>query len=200
VPELYLARIGKQLQTIIANNSADVNMPQQRNVQCVYANWSNDLLITASSFVIAESSESKIVEKENEKTVCICLGNSLNTANEELYVIKDNQKANCRPVLIPIPLANSEIGFLRWITTLSEDIFILKNREDFEPLQKFWRQERIYRQKVTGYHWYFDFFHKENKIHYEVFDKLGFHVGEADIDGVIISGTQDKRKAINNIL
>jgi hypothetical protein len=40
----------------------------------------------------------------------------------------------------------------------------------------------IYQEKNTNYYWYFDYLHQN---HYEVFDEIGRHIGEADIHGVI---------------
>lgn len=197
IPPTYLTGIGRQLQTIITSNSKNINTPHLRNIYSVYANWSSDLNLTFSPFVISESAECKLSETDNDKTICLCLGDSLNTLKDDLHVIRDNPHDNVPPIVIPIAVAKNDVGFIRWVTTLSSNVFILKNNSDFEPLDKFWHKERIYREKTTGYHWYFDFFHRENKIHYEVFDAGGDHLGEADKDGKMVSETKDNNKSIS---
>lgn len=50
----------------------------------------------------------------------------------------------------------------------------------------------VYKEIETGYFWYLDTFHRD---HYEVFDFVGNHIGEADIQNGIIDKTKaDKNK------
>jgi hypothetical protein len=39
--------------------------------------------------------------------------------------------------------------------------------------------------------------HKGEGAHLEVFDKTGYHIGEADLQGNIDTSTKDKNKTIN---
>ena len=197
----YLAGIRGQLQHILKYIGQDVNLPTMRNHQHVYANWIIDVSVDHSPFVIAESAESRLQDNTAETTICLCLGNSVNTEREELHVIKDSINETTLPVLIAVRAVNSDIGFVRWMTTLTSGNFRLSGNNDFEPLDKFWKKERIYRHKVTGHHWYFDFFHKDNKIHYEVFDNTGStYLGEADLNGNLIAGTNVGNKKISHII
>lgn len=196
----YLAGIGNQLQSIVSNKSKNINTPYLRKVNHVYGNWSNDLNVICSPFVFSEAAEAELDTDVEKKVICICLGNAI-SQTDILHVIRDYNKGASDPVIISLTLANSDVGFIRWISTLSDGHFRLKNNNDFEPLDKFWKKERIYRHKETGTYWYFDFFHKANKAHYEVFNDTGStHLGEADLEGKIKPGTSDNNKAISDLL
>lgn len=201
LPAHYLAGIKGQLQHIFKYTSTDVNLPVFRSSQHVYANWAISVSVIISPLVISESAECCLKDNEAEKTICICLGNSLDVNREELHIIKDAIRETALPRVLFVTATNSSIGFVRWISTQIVGAFKLPGNSDFEPLEKFWHKERIYRHKQTGQHWYFDFFHKENKIHYEVFDSTGnTYLGEADINGNIIPGTNVGNKKISHIL
>lgn len=76
-------------------------------------------------------------------------------------------------------------------------VFDLRDPECFERTNYVWgpSKQRIYRELKTGYFWYFDRFHKDNKVHYEVFDPTGkTHLGEANADGHLIPNTVGKDK------
>lgn len=200
IPHPYLGGIRNQLQTIISTKSRDINTPHHRNPHSVYAKWSFKLDITNAPSVISESAECVQNAAEVDIPICICLGNSLEIQKDDLNLIKDNLVDDLPPVVITIPAVKNDIGFVRWITTLSTGIFALRNNAKFEPLDKRWKKERIYKEKASGYYWYFDFFHKDNRIHYEVFDTQGLHLSEADINGNFIPNSKDINKSIRDII
>ncbi|MBI5371275.1 MAG: hypothetical protein HZA79_04520 [Sphingobacteriales bacterium] len=201
LPDPHLAGIKGQLQHILKYTSTDVNLPVFRSSQHIYANWAISVSVISSPFVVAESAESSLQDNEAEKTICICLGNSIDVNREELHIIKDAIREPALPKVLFVTATNSSVGFVRWITTIADGTFKLSGNNDFEPLEKYWRKERIYRHKQTGNHWYFDFFHRENKIHYEVFDSTGnTYLGEADINGNMIQGTNVGNKKISDII
>jgi hypothetical protein len=203
IQDRYLAGIENQIRIIIGNTSKNVLEPRFRVPHYIYANWSIDLSVIFSPNIISESAEDSLRDSDTERTICICLGNSINTQREELHIIKDAIHDDTLPKLINVNATNSEIAFVKWITTLPLGQFSLKKNNEFQPLDKFWgrTQERIYRHKKTGNHWYFDYNHKYNKIHYEVFDSSGnIHLGEADENGIIKPETQSNTKKISHIL
>ena len=203
IPDNYLGGIRNQILHIISNKSKNVSHPRLRIPHFIYANWSIDLQVEYSHFVLSESAEDTLNDSATEKTICLCLGNSLNVEREELYIIKDAVHDDTLPKLISVNATCSDVGFVKWITTLPVGKFTLKRNKDFEPLDKFWgrTKERIYRHRATGNHWYFDFYHKDNIIHYEVFDNTGnIHLGEADDNGILKAGTQSLTKKISHFL
>lgn len=65
---------------------------------------------------------------------------------------------------------------------------LLDNPTRFVPTGKIYTpsKQQIYKEINTGYYWYLDYQHKENKKHFEVFDSTGkLHLGEADMNGII---------------
>lgn len=201
IPDRYLGGIKNQILTIIGKKSKNVSQPNLRIPNFTYANWNIDLQIEHSPYVVSESAEDTLKDSATEKTICICLGNSLNTKREELHIIKDAVHENTLPKLIIVNATSGDVGFVKWMTTLHPGKFSLKNNPNFEPLEKFWKKERIYKHVLTNHHWYFDFKHKDNKIHYEVFNSTGdTHLGEADENGTMKEGTQSNSKRISDIL
>ncbi len=202
VDGVYFSKISKQLRGIIGTKSTDVNLPNLRDPQFVYANWSiSGMSVISSPLVVAEAAEAAMQDTANEKTICICLGDSIKAEREELHVIKDAVHKDSFPALLNVTATNSDIGFVKWITTLPAGKFSLKDKNNYTPLEKYWKKERIYKHNTTGQYWYFDFYHRENKIHYEVFDSTGNnHLGEADVDGNLQANTASTTKKINNIL
>ncbi len=203
VPDPYLTGITNQIQTIIGTKSTNVCNPRIRNSQFIYANWTINVTAVISPFVVSESAEDTLKDSDSEKTICICLGQSIAVEREELHIIKDITHVNSFPELINVSSTNSDAGFIKWMVTLPAGKFSLKNNKDFEPLNKFWprTKERIYKHIQTGNYWYFDFFHKNNKIHYEVFDPTGdIYLGEADENGKIKPDTNIGNKKIGSII
>ena len=201
ITDKYLASVKKRLQEIIGNKSKNVHLPKLRNPQIIYANWTIDLNVSVTPFVIAEAAEDTLKDSINEKTICVCLGNSVNVKREELHIIRDAVQISEFPSFVNVSATNDNIGFVRWTTTIPEGKFVLKGNANYEPLEKFWKKERIYKHKATGNYWYFDFNHKDNNIHYEVFDDTGNnHLGEADVNGNINPNTSSSQKKISNIL
>lgn len=78
--------------------------------------------------------------------------------------------------------------------------FTLENNSKFYKTKFFYGNQSIYLELSTGYYWYYDFFHRENKQHYEVFDKLGNHIGEASMSGDLNRSLADSNKTIKDII
>lgn len=55
----------------------------------------------------------------------------------------------------------------------------------------------IYCELTTSRYWYVDNLHEGKAAHLEVFDKRGFHIGEADLQGNIDTAKKDKDKTID---
>jgi hypothetical protein len=201
ISDKYLGGIRNQIKHIVGTASRNVSHPRLRKPHFTYATWSIDFKVGPSPYVVTESAEDTLIDSATEKTICLCLGNSINAHREELHIIKDAVHDKTLPKLIIVNATSSDIGFVKWVTTLPVGKFNLKNNNNFEPLEKFWKKERIYKQVGTNQHWYFDFNHKDNKIHYEVFDNTGnTHLGEADENGTLKAGTQSVTKKISDIL
>ena len=55
----------------------------------------------------------------------------------------------------------------------------------------------IYCELTTGRYWYVDNLHEGKAAYVEIFDKRGFHIGEADLQGNIDTAKKDKDKTID---
>lgn len=78
--------------------------------------------------------------------------------------------------------------------------FSLEDKNRFQKTNFKHEKQAIYLEKSTGYYWYNDFFHKDNKAHFEVFDSNGNHLGEASMQGVLDTSQKDKTKTIRNVI
>lgn len=70
----------------------------------------------------------------------------------------------------------------------------LKDKSRFRGTSFVRIKQRIFVEIATGRYWYFDYYHKDNKRHYEVFNAGGMHDGEATELGVLIQDQQTKTK------
>ena len=113
-----------------------------------------------------------------------------------LPVFKDALHKTDLPVFAQIDQVFDLADLDYWLAR-NPAVFDLRDPERFERTNYVWgaSKERIYRELKTGHHWYFDRFHRDNKVHYEVFDSDGKkHLGEADANGNLIPNTAGKDK------
>jgi hypothetical protein len=76
----------------------------------------------------------------------------------------------------------------------------LKDRNIFHLTSFRWIKQSIYVETATRNYWYYDYFHRENKKHYEVFNQEGIHLGEANINGVLDLRKAKEKKRIDKII
>ncbi len=74
---------------------------------------------------------------------------------------------------------------------------ILQDNTRFQKTSLKWQGRYIYYELTTGRYWYVDNLHFGKASHLEVFDKKGFHLGEADLQGKIDTDKKDKNKTID---
>ncbi len=55
----------------------------------------------------------------------------------------------------------------------------------------------VFQEIQTRYYWYVDSFHFGNAAHLEVFDSIGNHIGESNLNGVLDKNKADDRKKLN---
>lgn len=105
------------------------------------------------------------------------------------------------PLFIRVHFFHGNEDFENWKNYYeAQKGFSLEGNEDFEFTGRINAGERVYKELKTGYIWYKDSYHDERKHsqtnpHYEVFNKKGKHVGEANvIDGEIDKSKKDENK------
>ena len=195
----YLANCRTQIYHLFGNNTRNVSTTFLRKADCIYVNWSFNCTVAIAKDLIAEAAEAKHQEGE-DKTVLINISDAYITTRENVHVIKDAIHYNELPWMIAVPIANNEIEFSEWHTTLSTPDFSLQDKTRFEVTAHRWEKQKIYRDKNTGNYWYYDYFHNENKKHFEVFNPAGIHLGEANTSGVLDTNKADNQKRIDQII
>jgi hypothetical protein len=74
---------------------------------------------------------------------------------------------------------------------------VLRQAGRFVRTHKVEQGRTVYREKRTGYYWCVDNLHNGLRSHIEVFDQLGDHIGEADLNGSLDFGKKDTTKKIS---
>lgn len=195
----YLASCRVQLNHLFGNYTRNLNTPFLRDVECIYVHWNINRNIEDSNTFFSELAESKLVEGQ-DKTILINISNAFHSDRDSVHIIKDAKQYNELPLLINIPIANNEIEFSQWYTSLLTPNFSLQDKSRFRVTTYIWVKQKIYIEITTTNYWYYDYYHKENIRHYEVFNNQGVHLGEANINGVLNSAKADKNKRIDHII
>lgn len=74
--------------------------------------------------------------------------------------------------------------------------FSLSDTNRFVKTSKHNKDSVIYLEIETGNYWYEDKYHHDTKPHFEVFDAVGNHLGEADMKGFLDTARADNNKKI----
>lgn len=199
IEKVYLTDCRTQLQILFNSFSRNISTTSMRKADCIYVNWNINYTIADANRLIAEASEAKLNEGQ-DKTILINISNAYVNNRDCIHVIKDAIHYNELPLLISVPVANNEIEFSEWHTTLASPEFSLRNKSKFQVTAFRWEKQSIYLEIATGNFWYYDYFHNENKRHYEVFNAVGVHIGEANTNGVLDTGKATNTKRIDQII
>jgi hypothetical protein len=92
---------------------------------------------------------------------------------------------------IRLHCADNKSTFENYCPTIIEDLEAFLKTDSFRPTARVIKGARMYRNVRTNQYWYLDTFHK---THFEVFDDQEIHLGEADLNGILIPNTADKKK------
>lgn len=184
------------LRNFVSSNSIDVNKKQLLDAECLYIRWDT---VTCT----ADADAPLIVKSAFESPGAPCVLSLSAKSPADYYkvtLIKDRAYRDDLPELKSIPLFFKADECIEWLSSLIEGHFSLIGNNAFIPTSYHWNNQRIFEKIEDGTYWYFDFFHRENKIHYEVFSHEGNHLGEASENGHLVGGTADNQKSIRHIL
>jgi DNA-directed RNA polymerase subunit F len=196
---IYLDNCKNIIRNLFSNHSKNVKTVSDCNLECTYVNWNfSKFEVTYADKIISEISEATL--SKNNKTILINIANAYPTDKDAIHVIKDAIHINDLPILISTQIASSTADFEEWYISVSSTGFSLRDIHKFNKTPWMWQKQSIYRCQKTGHLWYFDYFHKDNKKHYEVFDNRGNHLGEADENGELKDGTSSNNKSIKDII
>lgn len=184
------------LRNFISSNSTDVNKNQLLDAECRYIRWDTVTCTTdADAPLIVKSAF------ESPGAPCVLsLSPMTPTDYYKVTLIKDRAYREDLPELKNIPLFFKADECIEWLSSLIEGHFSLIGNNAILPTSYHWNNQRIFEKVDDGTYWYFDFYHRQNKIHYEVFNHDGEHLGEANEDGRLVNGTADNNKSISHIL
>ncbi len=197
--EKYLFSPIQQLRILLGGRTTDVSVnPLIESNGVVYHKWDLGICSAGNITTIIQSSAEKFFNSSGDSEVVI-----ISFLKEDGYgrdimpVIKDAVHIKGLPKLCCIPYFNPVNTFMEWYhVQLNNRLFSLQDPVRFERTCHFssGSQQRVYKEKATSRYWYYDFFHKDNKEHYEVFDKQGKHLGEADMCGDLDTSKRDSCK------
>lgn len=191
----YLKRPSSVLRNFISSQSTDVQKEMLLEAECCYIRW--------DSLTYTSTPDVPLIVKSAYESPKACVFSLSPNVPADYYIvsiIKDRQYRKGLPELKKIPLFFSDIACIEWMSSLLDGHFSLIGNKSFEPTNYLWIKQRIYKKRSDGNYWYFDFFHSENRIHYEVFDEAGDHIGEAAENGEMIPDSRDDKKSISHIL
>lgn len=199
----YLDDIRDQLLYLLGRNALDVAHTKNPNPSHYYYQWFSE---TASVIIKTDrlhmyAAENKLSGKES---AIISFSYEDPWNRDIIPLIQESIYNNTLPQICNIPYFNPVGSFIEWYKSkvLDNRTFSLTDITRFERTSKLYKKSkrRIYKERSTNRYWYYDFFHSDNKEHYEVFDNTGNHVGEADMNGVLDETKKDKTKSIRGII
>ena len=184
------------LRNFLGSHSINVNQKPLLDAECSYIRWDT---ITCTADADAPLVVKSAFESPNAPCV-LSLSPKIPTDYYMVSLIKDRAYCENLPELKKIPLFFSADECIEWLLSLLDNHFSLIGNNAFIPTTYHWNNQRIFEKTADRTYWYFDFFHRENKIHYEVFNHEGVHLGEATAGGQLVDGTADNSKTIRHIL
>lgn len=184
------------LRNFVSSHSTDVNKRPLLDAACSYIRWDT---VTCRADVDAPLIVKSAFESPGAPCV-LSLSPKAPTDYFKVTLIKDRAFRDGLPELKDIPLFFSANECMEWLSSLLEGHFSLIGNKAFIPTSYHWNNQRIFEKIEDSTYWYFDFYHRENKIHYEVFNSEGDHIGEASEGGLLKENTADKTKSIRHIL
>lgn len=196
-----------QLRILLGNNTTNVSKSNIAKSDCFYYRWNRAQLPASfeSQSIIKSAAEKSTGNDEEAETIIVSFLNDDHYKRDIMPVIKDGVQYQELPVLCRVPYFNPIGSAIEWINGVNENRqFSLLNVTKFERTNYIYRRkeskQRIYKEIETNNYWYYDFFHKDNKEHYEVYDNQGNHIHEADINGKPIENTHNKSKSIKSFI
>lgn len=187
--------IVNRIKAILMRHSVDVCTYDKSDISHIYSQW------------ITENAACTTDVSKLFKNLCCYEKPGLysfrrsDSKNTEVDIIEDAVHESSLPRLLRIPLFVCTEDCILWLDSFLKGHFTLVNNSDFLRTSFRWNNQTMYQNDYSGDYWYYDYYHREGgKPHYEVFNKKGEHIGEADIDGKLKENSADGSKSISHIL
>lgn len=166
-----------------------------------------DTIVTDTT--LAEVAERKLQNKNSIYLVINFQNSSFNNPNIDIQACCLISVVKNSTISVEIDGLDSQEGLHHWISlkfpsysnnsnyTPRDNQTIFDDKERFRKTSKIFQGRNIYVELLTGNYWYVDNLHLGKSAHFEVFDKRGKHIGEANLDGDIDIRKRDPNKKLN---
>lgn len=195
----YWAKRDNQLRFQLGSKCQDICLINSKK-HFQYFIWRlNDLSLKVAPRILGALIE-KHHSSPDETVRCLLLNiiNSLEADRHFICLLKDAHKVIGLPQMFHIDYVSDHHEFEIWQKTNNKVEFNIRDLSRFIATNYIWEKQKIYREIETGNYWYFDNYHKDNRVHYEVFDSTGkVHLGEANENGCIDYSKADGSKKID---
>lgn len=169
--------------------------------ECQYYKWSIDGNIIIAHPIISECAElSSNVDQKVQLVICYSASDFYNTDGHSIQLVKDSLHLTNRPNILSLTICQEAAQIINGCQLHLSLSFDLSSNPKYVDTGHRWGIEKIFRNTDENTLWYFDFFHRDNRVHFEVFDRNGLHLGEADADGNLLPGTKDNNKRLKKHL
>ena len=203
--DIYLDDSLTQLRRLLGARSKNIKCGKGLyQPDCCYTLWN----IYKSEFEIAPNLLKVLTEKKNEENevdaYLLSFIKSDRYKRDVLPVIKDALHVAQMPKMTIVQYCHpigSFVSIIRSEKTVR--IFSLRDVTKFERTNYIYLPtgQRIYWERDKKRYWYYDFFHKDNYEHYEVFDDVTLrHIAEADINGNLDEKKCDPKKNLKRYI
>jgi len=199
----YLNKLKSSMQQLIGRNSCNIDTSIQYKKDHCYYRWNIDNLtdIEFENSALIKTAAHKNYEEAKSSVIISFKESEWN--RDILPVIIDAKHVTDLPIISNIPYFYPYHSFIEWYKELSDNRdFSLLDVTKFERTNYVYApsKSRIYKSLSSGDFWYYDYSHKDNKEHFEVFDSIGRHKGESNINGKLDVTKKDDKKSITRIL
>lgn len=190
VKDIQRLRVGLQKQNI-----TDIKNTNRIDNQYFYFQWNLDnCSISHIGKMLKELTERKL-NFPTEKNIFINLRSTITACRDRIFTFRDAKHSIISPdFFLHIEYVTDDAELDLWLSTHHIKKFSLFDKNKFVKTSKIVQGKSVYEELETGYFWYLDNFHKN---HYEVFENLSTHLGEADLEGSIDRSKRDNTKTIN---
>lgn len=186
------------------NNPKDWRKEQKHSLQDEFKYFQRDVTDTS----LAEVAERKLQNKNSIYLVINFQNSSFKESHADIQacclisVVKnstfsieidglDNQKGLHHWISLKLPFYSNNS-----IYTPRDNQTILDDKKRFRKTSNIFQGRNIYAELTTRTYWYIDNLHTGKASHFEVFDKHGKHIGEANLNGDIDISKRDPNKKL----
>lgn len=200
----YLKNPINQLRKLLGPTAVNVSKIPVFNKDCAYYTWRlHEGCVLVAMDLFKNAIEKSISSQIDSSTVIVSFLDNDGNYRDILPIIKDAHHIPNLPIMRNLLYFNPARTFIEWYNAKKSDRqFSLLNTSLFERTSYIYQpsKQRIYKEKNSGRFWYYDFYHKGNKEHYEVFDVVGNHFAEADSNGILDESKRDSAKSIKDYI